>query len=149
MTRLIDGFVEDGDVRLHGATSPGRSPGWRSSSLALHAPAEDLEEVNDLRDDGVAAHLPEARACLLELVLPGSPTSSSTRRAEGPRGDVVDAVLDAEIDGRPITRDEIIGMPPAAPPRRPRHHRRGARRDDDPLLPRAGDPRAAARRGPS
>jgi len=31
------------------------------------------------------------------------------RRAEGPRGDVVDAVLGAEIEGRPITMQEAIG----------------------------------------
>ena len=32
------------------------------------------------------------------------------RRRQPPRGDVVDAVLAAEIEGRPITEDEIIGV---------------------------------------
>ncbi len=32
------------------------------------------------------------------------------RQGEAPQGDVVDAVLDADIDGRPITHEEIVGV---------------------------------------
>jgi cytochrome P450 len=32
------------------------------------------------------------------------------RRSEPPRGDVVDAILNAEIEGRPVTDEEILGL---------------------------------------
>src|SRR5260370_40472254 len=34
---------------------------------------------------------------------------SAQRRGQPPRGAVVDAVLNASVDGRPLTEDEIIG----------------------------------------
>lgn len=49
-------------------------------------------------------YLPESRECLIELAK-WIAAFVERRRQEGPRGDVVDA----EIEGRPITPEEVVG----------------------------------------
>jgi cytochrome P450 len=107
VTRLIDGFIERGECDfMEQFARP--LPGLAFFDLALHAPAEDLEQVSDwatlasLTSDPRSADGRVALGTWIAQFL-------ARRREEGPRGDVVDAVLDAEIDGRPINDLEAIG----------------------------------------
>ncbi|MFB4309722.1 cytochrome P450 [Actinomadura sp. GTD37] len=107
VNRLIDGFVADGECEfMDGFARP--LPSLAFFELALNAPAEDLEKVAYLASKSSVPDDPEQRECWLGLYA-WIKEFTARRRAEPPRGDVVDAVLDAEIDGRPITEDEVIG----------------------------------------
>jgi cytochrome P450 len=107
VNRLIDGFIEDGTCDFMSAFAR-PLPGGAFFELALHAPAEDLAEVNRLamlasqpyKEGSGESHLKLA-GWIAGFV--------AKRRAEGPRGDVVDAVLSAQIEGRPISDAEAIG----------------------------------------
>jgi cytochrome P450 len=83
-------------------------PGLAFFDLALHAPAEDLEEVNHYATMASLPHVPESRECLMKLAAWISKLIEQ-RRSEEPRDDVVSAVMSAEIEGRPITHQEIVG----------------------------------------
>ncbi|MBE1537115.1 cytochrome P450 [Actinomadura algeriensis] len=107
VTRLIDAFVEDGECEFMDAFAR-PLPSLAFFELALGAPPEDLDEVARLASKSSVPDDPQARDCwrgLYEWIK----EFAARRRAEPPRGDVVDAVLNADIDGRPITEDEIIG----------------------------------------
>jgi len=107
VTRLVDGFVERGECDFMEAFAR-PLPGLAFFDLALHAPADDLERVNDW---ATLASLPTEEGCADARVALGTWIFEllARRREEGPRGDVVDAVLAAEIDGRPIDDIEAIG----------------------------------------
>jgi cytochrome P450 len=107
VTRLIDGFVERGACDFMEAFAR-PFPGLAFFDLALHAPADDLEQVNDW---ATLASLTTEPGSADGLVALGTWIARflARRREEGPRGDVVDAVLAAEIDGRPIDDIEAIG----------------------------------------
>ncbi|WP_018637697.1 cytochrome P450 [Parafrankia elaeagni] len=107
VNRLIDGFIEDGSCEFMEAFAR-PFPGLTFFDLALHAPAEDLDEVNGYAIMASQMHRPEARECLLKLAGWIS-RFVEERRREGPRGDVVDAVMAARIEGRPITPEEVVG----------------------------------------
>jgi cytochrome P450 len=107
VNRLIDGFIGRGECDFM-ADFARPFPGLAFFGLALHAPADDLEEVNRYATMASRTHLPESRECLLKLA-GWIGRFIERRRIEGPRGDVVDAVMNAEIEGRPITREEAIG----------------------------------------
>jgi cytochrome P450 len=105
--RLIDGFIERGECDF--MTEFARPlPGLAFFELALHAPSDDLAQVNDW---ATVASLPESEeqhnglmqlaGWIYQLI--------EKRKADGPRGDVVDAILGAEIEGRPIKIEEAIG----------------------------------------
>jgi cytochrome P450 len=107
VNRLIDGFADAG--RCDFMKSFARPfPGLAFFDLALHAPATNLAEVNDWATAASLTHLPESRDSMLKLA-GWIAEFITTRRETGPRGDVVDAVLDADIEGRPITVPEAIG----------------------------------------
>ncbi|KPM50947.1 cytochrome P450 [Frankia sp. R43] len=107
VNRLIDGFIEDGSCDFMEAFAR-PFPGLAFFDLALHAPAEDLDEVNGYAIMASQLHRPEAMDCLMKLA--GWIGQFIERRhRDGPRGDVVDAVLAAEIEGRPITDEEAVG----------------------------------------
>src|SRR5258707_7489774 len=76
--------------------------------LAIHAPAEDLERVAHLASRSSTPNATDARECWLGLY-GWIKEFIAQRRGKPPRGDVVDAVLNASVDGRPLTEDEIIG----------------------------------------
>ena len=90
-------------------TSPGRSPvspssSWCSTRRPTTSPRSTRwRRVPRCRPTPTAAG--PGRRCTR-----GSPSFVEARRHQPPRGDVVDAVLAAEIEGRPITEDEIIGV---------------------------------------
>ncbi|XVQ14760.1 cytochrome P450 [Spirillospora sp. CA-255316] len=107
VTRLIDDFIEDGACEFMDAFAR-PLPSLAFFTLALNAPPEDLEKVAYLASKSSVPDDPKAGECwrglydwIKEFV--------ARRRAQPARGDVVDAVLNAEIEGRPITEDEIIG----------------------------------------
>jgi cytochrome P450 len=107
VTRLIDGFVERGECEFMEAFAR-PLPGLAFFDMALHAPADDLEQVNEwatlaslTSEEGSA----DARTSLAMWIA----QFVARRREEGGRGDVVDAIIDAEIDGRPIDELETIG----------------------------------------
>ncbi|GAA2734209.1 cytochrome P450 [Actinocorallia aurantiaca] len=105
--RLIDGFIEAGSCEfMDDFARP--FPSLTFFQLAINAPAEDLEKVAYLASKSSTPDDPQARECWLGL---RDWISDFTRRRRGEpsRGDVVDAVVNAEIDGRPITEEEVIG----------------------------------------
>ena len=105
--RLIDGFIEAGSCEfMDGFARP--FPSLSFFQLAINAPAEDLEEVARLASTSSTPDDPAARESWLGLY-DWIRDFTRRRRKETPRGDVVDAVVHAEIDGRPITEEEAIG----------------------------------------
>ncbi|WP_199485254.1 cytochrome P450 [Actinomadura craniellae] len=107
VTRLIDDFIEDGGCEFMDAFAR-PLPSLTFFDLALNAPADDLEKVAYLASKSSVPDDPEARECWLGLYQ-WIKDFTRARRGGPEHGDVVDAVLNARIDGRPITEDEIIG----------------------------------------
>jgi cytochrome P450 len=112
VNRLIDNFIERGECDF--MTEFARPlPGLAFFEQALHAPADDLEQVNQWATMASLTHLEESRDGLMKLA--GwigqfiAKRRADERGGAQRRGDVVDAVLEAEIEGRPITLQEAIG----------------------------------------
>lgn len=108
VNRLIDDFIEDGSCDFMAAFAR-PLPGLVFFDMALHAPSEQLAEINRLATLAAmptSAGAREARQTMLEWIA----DFAERRRREPPRGDVVDAILRADIDGRPITDVEVVGV---------------------------------------
>ena len=108
VTRLIDDVIEAGSCDF--MTDIARPlPGLVFFELVLHAPADELAEINRC---ATAASIPgtpeanEARGTMLKWIN----GFVERRRNEPPQDDVVNAILNAEIEGRPITDIEIVGV---------------------------------------
>ena len=107
VTRLIDDFIDEGACEFMDAFArplPSRS----FFEFAIGAPAEDLDRVAQLASVSSNPNTPNARESWLGLYT-WIKDFVELRRGLPPRGDVVDAITTAQIDGRPITDDEIIG----------------------------------------
>lgn len=108
VTRLVDGFAGVGRAELM-ADFARPLPGLAFFDLVLGAPADELAELNEM---ATAASMPthprvrESWAGMYRWIT----GFVAERRAGPPRGDVVDAVLGARIDDRPITEEEVIGI---------------------------------------
>jgi cytochrome P450 len=76
--------------------------------FAINAPASDLDKVSYLASKSSTPKDPQARECWLGLHQ-WVRDFIATRREQPPKGDVVDAVIAAQVDGQPITDDEIVG----------------------------------------
>ena len=85
-------------------------PGLAFFELVLNAPPDDVAEINEMATSGVDADQPRPRREAWQAMYAWITEFVEARRHQPPRGDVVDAVLAAEIEGRPITDDEIIGV---------------------------------------
>lgn len=107
VTRLIDDFIEDGGCEFMDAFAR-PLPSLAFFRFALGAPAADLKKVAHMASRSSVPTAPDARECWQGLY-DWIKDFVKQRRGQPPRDDVVDAVLNAEIDGRPITEDEIIG----------------------------------------
>jgi cytochrome P450 len=107
VTRLVDDFVEDGQCDFMAAFAR-QYPALSFFDLALNAPPDDIERVTYLASKAGLPNDPEAAACWVGLS-EWIRNFAEQRRREQPLGDVVDAVLHAEIEGRPITDEEVIG----------------------------------------
>ena len=109
MTRLVDAFVEQGECDFMPAFAR-PLPGLAFFDLVLHAPSDEVAHINDLSTAASEPSNPnraEAWKAMFEWIVQ---FLDAWRRRQPPRGDVVDAVLGAEIEGRPIRDDEVIGM---------------------------------------
>ncbi len=107
-TRLIDSFIESGRCEFM-ADFARQFPALSFFDIALNAPPEEIERVAYLASKSSTPNDPEAAACwagLSEWIT----RFVEARRTQSPRGDVVDGVLTAEIEGRPITEGEIVGI---------------------------------------
>ncbi|MFI5046690.1 MAG: cytochrome P450 [Acidimicrobiia bacterium] len=104
VTELIDGFIESGECDFMDVFAR-PFPGLAFFDLALHAPKEDLAEVNSW---ATAASTPDAGDSMMKLA-GWIGNLIADRRETGPRGDVVDAVIDAVIEGEPIGEMEMLG----------------------------------------
>jgi len=108
VTRLVDGFVETGECEFMDAFAR-PLPGLAFFDQVLHAPSDRVAELNELATASSNPANPsraEAWAGMAAWIT----GFVAARRAQAPIGDVVDAVLAAEIDGRPITDHEIQGV---------------------------------------
>ena len=135
VTRLIDEFVEKGRCDFM-ADFARPYPALSFFDVAINAPAGDIERVAYLASKSGSPNDPEAAACWAGLSAWINDFVEERRRAK-PRGDVVDAVLNAEIEGRPITQDEIVGTVQLLILGGLETTARCARIDDDPVLPAA------------
>lgn len=108
VTRFIDGFVERGrcDFMAEFATP---FPGLAFFQLVLGAPDDRVGELNEMATGVSMPTNPHRKACWEGLTAWIEEFVAARRRQPG-KGDVVDAILGAEIDGRPITGGEIVGM---------------------------------------
>lgn len=108
VTRLIDDVIEAGRCDFM-ADIAQPFPGLAFFELVLNAPPEQVTEVAHLAQRASVPTNPDSReswqalnAWIMDFV--------ASRRAGAPRNDVVDAVLAAQIEGRPITEEEILGL---------------------------------------
>jgi cytochrome P450 len=106
--RLIDRFIESGRCEFM-ADFARQFPALSFFDIALNAPADEIEKVTYLASKSSIPNDPDAAACwagLSEWIA----QFVETRRQQPARDDVVDGVLNAEIEGRPITETEIVGI---------------------------------------
>lgn len=107
VVRLVEPFVATGRCDfMDDFARP--YPALSFFDVAINAPAEDVEKVAYLASKSSLPNDPEAAACWAGLSQ-WIDEFVDRRRREPPRGDVVDAILAAEIEGRPITHEEIVG----------------------------------------
>jgi cytochrome P450 len=108
VTRLIDAFADRGECDFMSEFAR-PFPGLAFFDLVLHAPSDQVAEINAM---SMAASMPtnpdrgKAWKGMYDWIV----DFVARRRGSEPRGDVVDAILAGEIEGRPITEEEIIGM---------------------------------------
>jgi cytochrome P450 len=107
VTGLIDDFIDDGRCEFMDAFAR-PLPSLAFFQLAINAPAEDVEKVAYLASKSSTPNDPAAKECWLGLYA-WIREFIERRRGQPPLGDVVDGVIAARIDGRPLTDDEIIG----------------------------------------
>ncbi len=108
VNHLIDGFAERGSCDFMGEFAQ-PLPGRVFFEMFLHAPSDELAEINRLATLASTPTTKEAREARGQM-LRWIGEFAERRRHEPPRGDVVDAVLAAEIEGRPITDVEVVGV---------------------------------------
>jgi cytochrome P450 len=108
VNRLIDNFIEAGSCELmEDFAHP--FPSRAFFELVIAAPPEDIDRVAYMASRASLPNAPDAGECWLGLSA-WIRDFIESRRARPARGDVVDAVIAASVDGRPITDDEIIGI---------------------------------------
>ena len=108
VTRLIDGFADAGECDFM-AELASPFPGLAFFELVLGAPPDEAHEVAGLAQRASVPTNPDSRECWVALNawITGF---VADRRAAPPRGDVVDAILAASIEGRPVREDEVMGL---------------------------------------
>lgn len=108
VTGLIDEVIEAGSCDFM-ADIARPLPGLVFFDLVLHAPRAELDEINRCATLASIPTSPEARGARSTLHA-WINDFVRRRQAESPHGDIVDAILNAEIEGRPISHDEILGV---------------------------------------
>jgi cytochrome P450 len=108
VNQLIDAFVDRGECDFM-ADFARPFPGLTFFELVLGAPPDEAAMVNALATTATDPTNHDSKAAWQEMFEWIS--GFVDRRRLGPRrDDVVDAVLYAEIEGRPITEEEVIGI---------------------------------------
>ena len=108
VNRLIDAFVDDGTCDFMAAFAR-PFPGLAFFDLVLHAPPDELAWVNEQATIAGQPNNPARPESAKELHRWIVEFLEERRRGER-RHDVVDAILHAEVEGRPITDDEVVAM---------------------------------------
>ena len=108
VNRLIDGFVDEGRCDFM-AQFARPYPGLAFFDLVLHAPPDELAWVNEQATIAGQPNNPERPESAKKLHGWIAEFVEGRRRGE-PRDDVVSAILRAEIEGRPITDEEVVAM---------------------------------------
>jgi cytochrome P450 len=107
VTRLLDEVIERGYCEfMDDFARP--FPSLSFFQLALNAPPEDVEKVAGMASVASVPNHPHGREGWTGLYA-WIKAFIEQRRNQPPRGDVVDAVLNAQVGQRPINDDEIIG----------------------------------------
>src|SRR5436190_5030552 len=108
VTQLIDGFVDAGECEFQAAFAQ-PLPGLAFFELVLDAPPDEAQAVNHHAHTAANPGNPDTAqhwAALNEWIV-----DFVERRRDGPpRDDVVNAVINAEIEDRPITQPEVVGI---------------------------------------
>ena len=107
-SRLIDSFIDKGHCDFM-ADFARPYPSLSFLKFTLNAPSDDIERLAYMSWKTTIPNDPEAaesRAGLANWIS----EFVEQRRTQPPKGDVVDGVLDADIEGRPITHDEVVGI---------------------------------------
>ena len=107
-SRLLDAFIADGRCEFM-ADFARQYPARSFFEFALNAPEEEIDRVAYMASKSSIPNDPEAAECWAGLSRWISGFVEQ-RRSQPPRDDVVDGVLNAEIEGRPITDEEIVGV---------------------------------------
>lgn len=107
INRLIDEFIEDGSCEFMEAFAR-PFPSQAFFELVISAPPEDIDRVAYMASKSSLPNDPEAAECWAGLSA-WIRDFIEMRRNSPERGDVVDSVIRASVQGRPITDDEIIG----------------------------------------
>ena len=108
VTRLVDDFVETGRCDFM-ADFARPFPGLAFFDLVLNAPPDDVAEINEMASAASVPTNPD-RGKAWQDMHAWIGRFVEARRHQPRRGDVVDAVLAAEIEGEPITEDAVIGV---------------------------------------
>jgi cytochrome P450 len=103
--RLIDGFIERGECDFQEEFAV-PFPAMAFFEFVLNAPTDEVVRLSELSTGASNPTNPNSAACWKGLTdwIDGF---VEQRTNEPPRGDVVDAILAAEIEGRPITYSEV------------------------------------------
>lgn len=106
--QYIDAFVDAGQCEFMEAFAR-PFPGRMFFELILGAPPDEVAHVNRLVMNATDPRNPDAKAAWPALI-GWIETFLHKRRSEPRQRDVVDAVLHAKIEGRPITEQEVLGI---------------------------------------
>lgn len=107
VNQLIDEFIETGECDFMTSFAV-PYPGVTFFDLVMGAPQEDLAWLNEQATALTVTGSPDAAdawAAMIDWVR----RFVAQRRAQPARGDFVDAIVAAEVDGRPVTDDEVVG----------------------------------------
>jgi cytochrome P450 len=108
VNRLLDDVIEAGECDfMADVASP--FPAQAFFSLILNAPPDEAVAVAHLAQRASVPTNPDSRECWQGLNA-WIDEFIAARRRQPSKGDVVDAVLAAEIEGRPIRADEVQGI---------------------------------------
>ncbi|SEP10503.1 cytochrome P450 [Trujillonella endophytica] len=108
VTEMIDRFIEAGTCDFM-ADLAMPFPGRAFFGMVLNAPPEEVEHVAGLAQQASMPSNPDVKEIWAQLH-GWIHAFLEQRRAQPPKGDIVDAILGAEIEGRPISDTEVLGM---------------------------------------
>ncbi|MBO0727988.1 MAG: cytochrome P450, partial [Acidimicrobiaceae bacterium] len=103
--RLIDGFIEKGECDFQEEFAV-PFPAMAFFEFVLNAPSDEVVRLSELSTGASNPTNPDSAACWKGLT-DWIDSFLEDRQKQPARGDVVDAVLAAEIEGRPITYTEV------------------------------------------